>query len=400
MQSVVRKLCLIIEDHPSTSSLSTAAMSQAVASTSTSPGRRRLTSISLAASSATTNPIVEEEQSLPALTLTTTLSILQRTSALTNLTLRLPKTMDLPDSIVDAIAGISTLVKLDLSGRIHLSKLWKLLRSVQSLTELDICGLRVGDDIKDMSEEDLDTSLFGLVTLNMQNCELSSSYFVRFLSACRNTLRSLRLSECSNPTRVAFRQALMAIGAKLRRLELHKLMFLAMPDDAQNLALLNDLPRVCPLLEELSLSTDKLVGENFLWRVLPGLFLSQLDLEYRIPAVSEHNLLNMIRHLPAGRMETLSLGPSMTPLCTERVARACQEIGITVLKSSDPAPPPLTPNPADAAPQPGQAALTLEELELPDLPDLPAGPATLAPLTFAGFGPTFALPPFLDDDDW
>ena len=177
-----------------------------------------------------------------------------------------------------------------------------------------------------------------LTALSLAYCQMDNAELAEILRASKDTLRNLSISNLKGITRFGFKAALKAVGKDLRVLALQKLTFTAVAtqDPLLPLAhLLDDLPTVCPRLEELTVASAKICSEqHFLTAVVPGLFLTQLELDYTAPTIGTSTIMEMITHLPAGRMETLCFGPEMSHLSTPEVQRACQEIGIVLLGGS------------------------------------------------------------------
>lgn len=279
------------------------------------------------------------------------LMVLNRLQHINNLTIRLPNVWTiLDDEVVQAITQLPLLRRFEVSARVSFTRLWTILKATPLLTELDVRGLRLGDDISTISESDLEGTTFSLTSLSMADSDLSSAFFIPLLVATRNTLQTLHLSDCAKPNRSAFKQALQLVGKNLHSLTLNKVIFLTTvvgggvtPDSN----ILDDLPRMCPLLTELSIGTNMITSaDRFLQVVVPSLFLTQLELNYAVPKVTEESLLEMIRKLPTGRMESISLGPYSSKCCTDKVMQACQKIGITLLQEE---PVPETPATEDEA---------------------------------------------------
>lgn len=176
-----------------------------------------------------------------------------------------------------------------------------------------------------------------LTSITLSHCQLDNLELMELFSASGKEVRVLSLSHIKGMTRLGFKNALKTVGSDLRVLVLEKLTFTMAPaqDALPNLAhLLDDLPTDCPRLEELTIASTKICSEqNFLTTVIPALFLTQLALDYTTATVTAQTVLNMIAHLPAGRMETLSFGQEMSHLSTPEVYRACDEIGIVLLGS-------------------------------------------------------------------
>merc|ERR1711939_235544 len=272
----------------------------------------------------------------PRLQWSTALKVLQRTTCLQSLVINLSQCTTLSDDSMSALLRLPLLRKLDLTGSINFRQLWLILEASPLLQDVEICGMKANPPtMRPLSSRRLE-SVFHLVNLSLTSCELSDKNLIALCGATQGTLRSLHLSRVKGLSRLGYRTVLDKVGPTLRRLTLHKVIFTALPQaDATLLNLLDDLPTLCPMLEELSVATDRVVSdERFLKVVLPSLFLTQLELNYKLPVVSEACLMDMIHNLPAGRMEALCLGKNLAHLGTQRVVRAASEIGIVVLGAS------------------------------------------------------------------
>ena len=268
----------------------------------------------------------------PPLTWEAALAVLERTHCLQSLTIRLPKENPLREDSMTALSRLHLLRRLEISANFQLSQLWLILESAPLLRNLDVAGLVTGESASSLSRHRLEEASFHISSISMTSCELNDDYFHFLVSSTKDTLRSLRLSHFSGPTRGAFNLALKTVGRNLHRLALHKITFATTPEDFTLASLVDDLPRICPLLEELQVATDKICSEDhFLPVVLPSLFLTQLELDYKLPIITEQQVLDMIACLPHGRMETLCFGSSLVHLATPKVIRACSEMAIVVI---------------------------------------------------------------------
>lgn len=272
----------------------------------------------------------------PRLQWSTALELLRITTCLQSLTIHLSRSTTLCEDSMSALTQLPLLRKLDLTASINLRQLWLILEASPLLQDVEVSGMKgIPVGVKPLSRKRQE-SVFHLVNLSISSSEIGDKSLIALCNSTQNTLRSLHLSRVKGLTRLAYRTALGKVGPTLRRLSLHKITFAALPQaDANLLNLLDNLPRLCPMLEELQVAADRVVSEDrFLKVVLPSLFLTQLELDYKLPVVTETCLLEMIQNLPAGRMEALSLGKNLTHLATQRVVRAASEIGIVVLGAS------------------------------------------------------------------
>ena len=263
------------------------------------------------------------------------LAVLQRTHCLQSLTIRLPKDSTLDEEAMAALVRLRLLQKLDISAKIHLTQLWLILETAPLLQGLDITGLVTLDNAPPISPIQFESAKFHLSSISLSFCELVGDGLYQLVSGTQNTLHTLRLSNFSGSSRSTLRRALRNVGSNLRCLALQRVTFAVTIEDANLANLIDDLPTVCPLLEELQVASDKICSEDrFLPIVLPSLFLTQLELDYKLPAVSEQQILDMITNLPHGRMETFCLGSNLAHLATTKITRACHEMGIVVLGST------------------------------------------------------------------
>lgn len=267
---------------------------------------------------------------------TTALEVLRRTICLQSLTVTLPRSQRLCEESMAALTRLRLLRKLDITAAVTFAQLWDILEASPMLQEVEIVGMKpTPTDTVPIFAKRVE-STFHLTSLSIVSADLRDGQLLALCTATQATLRSLRISQTRGLTRQGYKAALGKVGGQLRRLSLQRVTFTPFPaTDATFIHLLDDLPRVCPMLEELQIATDKVVSEErFLKVVLPSLFLTQLELDYKLPLVSEACLMEMIRNLPAGRMETLCLGKNLAHLGTPRVLRASSEIGIVVLGAS------------------------------------------------------------------
>jgi hypothetical protein len=274
-----------------------------------------------------------EEDPASLLTLESSLAVLRAVRCIHFLTFHLPKdTILQPDSLA-VMGNLALLRKMSISCKLEFPQLWQLLQSMPLLSDLEVFGLVSGNS--DM-QDNLDlTSTFHLTSLSLTNSALENPCLHALLHSNRDTLSHLKLAGFSSISRGGLRKALQIVGPKLRRLALHRITFTPSPLEELIMGgLLDNLPRLCPLLEELQIATDRVCSEDrFLQTVLPSLFLTTLELDFRLPVIQASHLITMIGNLPAGRMETLCLGQSLAHLATPQVLRACQEIDITVLST-------------------------------------------------------------------
>ena len=298
------------------------------------------------------------------LTLETAFEVLQRTRCVQVLTLRLPKTTRLSSDQMDTLCQLRQLRKLEISAKLSVQQLWQLLRACPHLGSVELFHLSdpapgaapapaVAADavvtgtttIESPTPTQVVSALpvqlpakLHLTSLSLIHAELGDDTFVRLLRATKDTLTALRLTSTTRLSRGGFKRGLEVVGRGLLRLSLQKVTFRPVPteDTAAPLAqLLDDLPTICPLLEELQVCSNKLCsGTAFLERTLPSLFLTHLELDFDEPFFTEAKLLEMVHSLPAGRMEVLSLGSSLLIPDATKLQRACEEIGAVLLRGS------------------------------------------------------------------
>ena len=298
------------------------------------------------------------------LTLKTAFEVLQRTRCVQVLTLRLPKTTTLSLDQMDILCHLRQLRKLEISAKLSVQQLWQLLRACPHLGSVELFHLSdpapgaatapavapgavvtatttvespAPIQVISALPVQLPTKLH-LTSLSLIHAELGDDTFVGLLRATKDTLTSLRLTSTTRLSRGGFKRGLEVVGRGLLRLSLQKVTFRPVPteDTAAPLAqLLDDLPAICPLLEELQVCSNKLCSSTtFLERTLPSLFLTHLELDFDEPFFTEAKLLEMVHNLPAGRMEVLSLGSSVPIPDSTKLQRACEEIGAVLLRGS------------------------------------------------------------------
>ena len=300
-------------------------------------------------------PTTMVDHNLPApLSWITAQMILQRSPFLHALTVKLPRMQTLDESAMTTLTQLKQLRKLDIGGQITFKQLKSILTSNPHLRELEVIfmkpepppapapapteeGAIVAVPIPIPAEVPAPLGTMHLTSITLAHCQLKNAELREMLRASQGTLRNLSLSNIKGITRFGFKAALTAVGKNLRVLALHKLTFTgvatqdALPIHAN---LLDDLPTICPRLEELTVASPKICSEqHFLTAVVPGLFLTQLELDYPAPSVDQATIMGMIMQLPAGRMETLCFGEKMAHFNIPEIQRACQEIGIVLLSS-------------------------------------------------------------------
>lgn len=282
------------------------------------------------------------DTALHVMTLESALDVLSQTKCIQALTIRLPTANPLSPRTMTTFPSLTLLRKLDLAGRLDFGQLWHLLKDLPCLDDLAISGLSsgTGEDVDiTLYQEDFQSTTLHLHSLSFYRSELDTELLHGLLQCCGKNITSLKMSRFVTTSRFQFKGILQMIGSSLRQLALHRLVFRGPTPtlgEAHLFYILDDLPTYCPMLEELQVAAERIVSPmNFLSTVLPSLFLTQLELDYYYPMVTEDQVLELINHLPAGRTETLSFGSKMNHLFTPKIQRACQEIGIVVLGAGE-----------------------------------------------------------------
>lgn len=270
------------------------------------------------------------------LTLTSALDFLSQTNCIYVLTIRLPTSKLIDARTMSILSNLSSLRKLDIAGKLDFKRLWQLLKSLHCLEDLTVSGLSTGEHVDIASyHDDFGSTKLQLHSLSFYRSELDTEFLHGILQSCGQNIVNIKLSRFVTRSRLRFKSMLQVVGPSLRSLAIHRLVFRGPPPlatEQQLLHILDDLPTFCPMLEELQVAAERIVSPaNFFATVLPSLFLTQLELDYYYPMVTEEQIMELIQNLPAGRTETLSFGSKMNHLLTPKVQRACQEIGIVVL---------------------------------------------------------------------
>lgn len=273
------------------------------------------------------------------LLLNSALNILSQTKGIQTLTIRLQTKTFLDDQTMTTLCNLKSLKKLDIAGKLSFTQLWQLLRSLPGLETLAVSGLSSGteEEVITFTEDVFNSVSLSLRSISFYRSELNTDLLYGLLETCGNNIGSLKLSRFVTSSRPTFRSILRLIGSSLRQLALQRVVFTSPAPPAmqpQLLQLLDELPTHCPMLEELQVAAERITSpQHFLDTTLPSLFLTQLELDFYYPLVTEEQILSLIASLPAGRMETMSFGPKMAHLGTSKVQRACQEIGIVLLSA-------------------------------------------------------------------
>lgn len=289
------------------------------------------------AGSSAANGLVSEPNPLQ---LSSALDFLSQTNCIQALTIRLPTAEILDERTMSVLTSLPLLRKLDIAGKLTFAQLWSPLKSLPSLEDLTVSGLSTGEEVDlESYKEDCQATTLHLHSLAVHRSELDADLLHGILQSCGDSMTSLKLSRFVTNSRLRFKAVIQMIGPSLRSLAIHRLVFMGpvpLAAEAHLLHILDDLPTYCPMLEELQVAAERIVSPvNFFSTVLPSLFLTQLDLDYYYPMVSEAQIMALIQNLPAGRTETISFGSKMSHLNTPKVQRACQEIGIVVLGAGD-----------------------------------------------------------------
>lgn len=285
----------------------------------------------------TLNEELESPSAVPVpLSLASALDFLAQTSCISALTIRIPTAELVDERTMSILSDLRLLRKLDIAGKLDFRQLWQLLKNLPCLEDLTISGLATGEEVDIPSyDDDFNSTKLQLHSLSIYRSELDTDLLHGILQSCGKNIINIKLSRFVTRSRLKFKAILQMVGPSLRSLAIHRLVFRGLqPLSTQPhlLYILDDLPSFCPMLEELQVAAERIVSPaNFFATVLPSLFLTQLELDYYYPMVTEEQIMELIHSLPAGRTETLSFGSKMNHLLTPKVQRACQEIGIVVL---------------------------------------------------------------------
>lgn len=280
-----------------------------------------------------------EEQVKPLL-LSSALDILSQTNCIQALTIRLPTADLLDERTLLTLCSLRLLRKLDIAGKLDFMQLWRLLKNLLCLEDLTVSGVSSGTLANaDILQEQFESTNLHLHSLSMYRTELDTELLHGILHSCGTNITRLKLSRFVTSSRLRFKRILQMIGPSLRQLALERLVFRgALPTaaEAHLVHLLDDLPTYSPMLEELQIAAERIISPiNFFSTVLPSLFLTQLELDFYCPMITEEQIMELIANLPKGRMEVLSFGSKLKHLSTPKIQRACQEIGIVVLGAGD-----------------------------------------------------------------
>lgn len=278
----------------------------------------------------------DAEKQVKPLLLSSALDILSQTNCIQALTIRLPTADLLDDRTLSTLCSLRLLRKLDIAGKLDFMQLWRLLQNLPCLEDLTVSGVSSGTlENADILQEQFESTNLHLHSLSMYRTELDTELLHGMLHSCGTNITSLKLSRFITSSRLRFKRTLQMIGPSLRQLALERLVFRgALPTaaEAHLVHLLDDLPTYSPMLEELQIAAERIISPiNFFSTVLPSLFLTQLELDFYCPMITEEQIMELIANLPKGRMEVLSFGSKLKHLSTPKIQRACQEIGIVVL---------------------------------------------------------------------
>lgn len=241
--------------------------------------------------------------------------------------------------LADIFVGWSPLrwlnrLHIESAGPVSAHGLFTALQTTPALQKLFVTRLESSS-----TQETPSLPSFPMRSIVLMDSSISDGDLLKLGTSCAETLRDFTLHSCKTVTRRGIVEVLKVIGPGLNSCELRACTFTDESNASQAAVgpFMDDIAGLCPFLLELQICSDEVCTANILSRALMILPLRHLELNCRLPHFEPSQLIEALRFVPIGRLETLFIGPHLkwNDDALAQVRRACDQQAITFSSGLD-----------------------------------------------------------------